>query len=79
MPDVELLLLGVAQDAGVPQLGCSCRACSRVRQGLEPQQYATSMAIISHAERCWWLLDCSPDIKHQYDMVQQQAGVCGCG
>ena len=28
---VEALLLGVAQDAGVPQAGCACPTCERAR------------------------------------------------
>jgi hypothetical protein len=39
-----------------------------------PAQYAVSAAIIDDADKRYWLLDCSPDFKDQYQILQQHAG-----
>ncbi|WIA40540.1 hypothetical protein OEZ86_013885 [Tetradesmus obliquus] len=67
----QLLLLGVAQDAGVPQAGCACANCSAVWAGAVPRQFAVSAAVIDTSTRQCWLLDCSPDFKDQYHALQQ--------
>ena len=71
---VRFLLLGVAQDAGVPQVGCSCLNCTAVLSGEMAPQYAVSAAIIDDAQKMYWLLDCSPDFKQQYALLQQHVG-----
>jgi hypothetical protein len=45
-PPSALCHAGVAQDAGVPQIGCSCSNCTATRQGRLPQQYAVSLALV---------------------------------
>mmetsp|Transcript_38801 Transcript_38801/g.86312 ORF Transcript_38801/g.86312 Transcript_38801/m.86312 type:complete len:292 (+) Transcript_38801:187-1062(+) len=65
----EVLVLGAAQDGGVPQIGCHCRNCKFARSESKPQ-YAVSLAIIDHPGKSTWLIDCGPDIKGQYDDLQ---------
>lgn len=71
---VYLLLLGVAQDAGVPQAGCSCENCSAVWAGTMPRQFAVSPALVDETESKCWLIDCTPDFKDQYHLLQQWLG-----
>ena len=66
----EILLLGIAQDGGMPQIRCQCKNCSSVHRGLLPQQYTVSLAIIDRTTNQVWLVDCSPDARNQYSMLQ---------
>ena len=46
---VEVLLLGVAQDAGLPQAGCDCVNCSDARtRAYDP--CVVSLGIIDHVQ-----------------------------
>jgi len=59
----EVLILGTAQDAGVPQFLCSCSNCSNEKCFC----YVASIALIDHKNREIYLIDVSPDIKQQYN------------
>ncbi|UJR15133.1 hypothetical protein I4U23_002098 [Adineta vaga] len=71
----EILLLGIAQDGGMPQIRCQCKNCSSVHQGILPQQYTVSLAIINQTTNQVWLIDCSPDFRNQYTMLQKHFGL----
>jgi len=71
---VQMLLLGVAQDAGVPQTGCNCTNCSAAWAGTMPRQFAVSAALIDPQSSSYWLIDCTPDFKEQYHLLQQWLG-----
>ncbi|KAF6258186.1 beta-lactamase-like protein [Scenedesmus sp. NREL 46B-D3] len=75
----QLLLLGVAQDAGVPQTGCACTNCAAVWSGTMPRQFAVSAAVIDAVSCQCWLLDCSPDFKDQYHALQEYLDDHGLG
>ena len=70
----EILLLGVAQDGGMAQIRCQCSNCGAVRRGSIPQQYTVSLAIIDRTTNQVWLIDCSPDFRAQYAMLQNHFG-----
>lgn len=67
----EILLLGIAQDGGMPQTRCQCKNCSSVQNGTASQQYTVSLAIIDRNTNQVWLVDCSPDFRVQYAMLQK--------
>lgn len=64
-------VLGTAQDAGYPQAGCRKDCCAQAWQDLSLSRYATSVAVCDPTSNQAWLLDCSPDFKHQLRMVEQ--------
>lgn len=74
MPPLHLVLLGVAQDAGVPQTGCSCSNCSDVWAGAMPRQFAVSAALVDPASSSVWLIDCTPDLRDQYHTLLEWLG-----
>jgi pyrroloquinoline quinone biosynthesis protein B len=76
---VHLVLLGVAQDAGVPQTGCTCENCSAVWSGKMPRQYAVSAAVVDPSSSSYWLIDCTPDFRDQYHLLQSWLGEQGRG
>lgn len=73
---VYVLLLGTAQDAGVPQTGCTCPNCTDVWAGRMQRQFAVSAALVDAASSSVWLIDCSPDFKDQYHMLHEWLGGC---
>ncbi len=48
MREVEALLLGSAQDGGVPQAGCRCATCASARANPAQRRLVTSLALIDH-------------------------------
>ena len=73
--DAEILLLGIAQDGGMAQIRCQCKNCNSVRNGTTSQQYTVSLAIIDRSTNQVWLIDCSPDFRAQYTMLQNHFGL----
>lgn len=55
-------VLGIAQDAGLPQINCACENCSRARS--ERSQVRVASAAIE-GQSGWWLLDATPDMPAQ--------------
>jgi len=67
---VEILLLGAAQDAGRPQSGCSCDNCVTAREDPQKVEFPSSIAIIHHGEKCFWIIDATPAFPSQLEMVK---------
>lgn len=62
------LLLGTAQDGGVPQMGCYSPRCERARS--DPI-YVTSLALIEPTAERYYLVDATPDITRQVDLIDE--------
>ncbi|MFC5279481.1 MBL fold metallo-hydrolase [Halorubrum rubrum] len=60
MSTVEIL--GTAQDAGVPHVGCRCENCAAAREGSRPTRYASAVRL-EDAGR--YLFDSTPDVRFQ--------------
>lgn len=73
----EAILLGVAQDAGVPQIGCDCRTCTAARAGSGELQLPVSLGLIDPDARSFWMIDATPAFARQYDMLRGRATGCG--
>ncbi len=59
----KILVLGTAQDAGLPQIGCEKEHCAKARQDPKWRRLVTSLLIVSGNNR--WMIDATPDIKEQ--------------
>jgi len=68
-PAVTVKVLGSAQDGGLPQSGCTCSNCRRARQETSFSRLIVSLAIWDKAENKYFLIDASPDIRRQLEMV----------
>jgi pyrroloquinoline quinone biosynthesis protein B len=68
-PEVEVFMLGAAQDGGFPQFGCYCPNCSRVYDGSVPSDTAVSLAIIDRAAGRWFLVEAAPQLHEQWGML----------
>jgi pyrroloquinoline quinone biosynthesis protein B len=76
---LEGLLLGVAQDAGVPHIGCECRLCASARRDPHLRQLPVSLALIDHRTRTSWVIDATPAFPEQLAMLQGYAPRCRLG
>lgn len=60
-----LLVLGVAQDAGYPQISCQKECCRRVYKNPENKRLVSSIALIDPVSNESWLFDATPDFTEQ--------------
>jgi len=63
------LVLGSAQDGGLPQAGCYTPRCNRARGA---PQYVASIALIEPEAERFFLVDASPDIARQMDLITEE-------
>jgi pyrroloquinoline quinone biosynthesis protein B len=61
----ELVVLGVAQDAGSPQLGCQQDLCVERRSGARPVERVSSLGLVHHESGRTYLFDATPDLPSQ--------------
>ncbi len=64
--DPYALVLGTVQDGGIPQVGCYTPRCDRARA--EPR-YVASLALINPEAQRYYLVDATPDITRQLDLI----------
>ncbi|MBI3957776.1 MAG: pyrroloquinoline quinone biosynthesis protein PqqB [Chloroflexi bacterium] len=73
---IEVILLGAAQDAGLPQAGCGCERCRRAHGDPRRRQYVVCLGLIDRTTRQAWMIDATPDFREQLLLLQQAAPEC---
>ncbi len=73
---ISVIVLGIAQDAGVPHVGCRCIRCQAAYSDPSVSQYAASLAIVDGSQNPAgvWLVDATPDIKYQLNLLRDALG-----
>ena len=66
-----VILLGTAQDAGIPQVGCSCANCSRAIMDNRYHRCAASLGILNPDNGNGYLIDATPDFKEQMILLKE--------
>ena len=61
-----IMILGTAQDAGVPQLGCDCSNCTRAFTDNKFKRLVTSIGIINQATGKTYIIDSTPNFAEQF-------------
>ena len=69
--DMLLYVLGTSQDAGYPQVGCKNICCQTAWDNPELKKFPSSIAIINKEDRKYWLIDITPEIKTQIQMIDK--------
>jgi pyrroloquinoline quinone biosynthesis protein B len=64
-PGVEAIVLGIAQDGGVPHLGCRQKLCDEARRDPSKRQSVASLGLIDGASGKRFLIDATPDFERQ--------------
>jgi pyrroloquinoline quinone biosynthesis protein B len=65
-----MIVLGSGQDGGVPQAGCTCRMCERARAEAGLRRLAPSAAIYNADAGFCYVIDASPHLEFQIDMIR---------
>ena len=63
--DWQLIVLGIAQDAGIPQLGCEQELCRSIRAGKRKPERVSSIGLVNRATGRSYLFDATPDMASQ--------------
>jgi len=69
-----VMVLGVTQDAGYPQMNCKKECCKRVWGNPELQRTTSCLAIIAPISKEQWIIDATPNIKGQLQILKQKTG-----
>ena len=69
--DIYIEVLGIAQDAGLPQANCYRPHCLRAWEDPQLRRKATSIAVVDRGSGKKYLFDATPDMREQlYDLHQ---------
>jgi pyrroloquinoline quinone biosynthesis protein B len=73
--EVHALVLGTVQDAGVPQVGCYTERCDEGRDlhRAGRGRFVSSLALVEPAAERFYLVDATPDITRQIDLIPGEA------
>lgn len=66
-----ITVLGIAQDAGYPQIGCRKECCTQFYKGKQKKQRVVSLGLVDKAAKQKWLFEATPDIATQLADMEQ--------
>lgn len=69
---LELFVLGIAQDGGVPHFGCNRPCCEAARQG-GTTLYPASLGVVDHATGGLLLVEATPQVEAQVALLHDLA------
>jgi pyrroloquinoline quinone biosynthesis protein B len=64
---MQIEVLGIAQDGGVPHVGCDCKRCRAARVDPTAQRYAASLLVMTGGAH--YLVDATPDLWFQVPLA----------
>ena len=67
---IRAVLLGVAQDAGVPQAGCTCPRCLQAWENPHKRRWVVSLGLADSDRQRFWLVDATPHFKEQLHLMR---------
>lgn len=73
--ETYVLVLGTAQDGGLPQIGCQEKICREAKRDPGLKRLVSSLAMVQPSSGKRWLFDATPDIRQQVLLLQQNAGI----
>lgn len=68
----QVMVLGIAQDAGFPQTGCQNSCCEAAWTTIERRRMPTCLAIVDPESQQRWLLDCTWQLPFQLDRLNRR-------
>ncbi len=69
--ETKLLVLGIAQDAGYPQLNCYKPHCMPAWENVQLKKMAVSLGIVDNQTKKKYLIEATPDIRQQMYNLHQ--------
>ena len=70
-PRVRAVVLGIAQDGGVPHIGCTQTLCVRARRDPARRERVACLGLIDDSAGARFLVDATPDLPSQLDSLNQ--------
>ena len=67
-----VMVLGVAQDAGYPQMSCKKDCCKRAWKNADLQKTTSCLAIVDPTTNEQWIIDATPNIKEQLQLLKSK-------
>ncbi|PNQ73379.1 pyrroloquinoline quinone biosynthesis protein PqqB [Hanstruepera neustonica] len=67
-----ITVLGIAQDAGYPQIGCEKKCCASFYGGLEDRKLVSCLGLVDLNKKGKWLFDATPDITEQVQILKEK-------
>ena len=72
-----VIALGIAQDGGVPQAGCTKVCCKDRWMKSKKEIYVTSLGIVDPNTNEAWIIEASPDFKFQHKKLSTDNQIKG--
>ncbi|HEX6025281.1 MAG TPA: pyrroloquinoline quinone biosynthesis protein PqqB [Solirubrobacter sp.] len=72
---MRVRVLGSAAGGGFPQWNCRCGTCEAARVGERARRRTQSSLAIRGNEGPWWLVNASPDLRQQFELLERPDGV----
>ena len=69
-----VVVLGVGQDAGVPQMGCDSPFCRAAWADPSLRQTVSSIALVDPDTKARWIFDATPDLPEQFEFLKGITG-----
>ena len=69
-----VLVLGTAQDAGAPQMGCMSPFCKKAFKDRRLKKLVSSLALVDPDSGKRWIFDATPDLPEQFQLLKKQTG-----
>lgn len=67
-----ITVLGIAQDAGFPQINCEKKCCKVFYESKESKKLVSSLGLVDKASGKKWLFDATPDINEQIQILKEK-------
>ena len=67
----RLVVLGTAQDGGLPHAGCRCRRCEKARRDPAARRSVASLGLVLPTDERLFLFDATPDLPAQLERLRQ--------
>jgi pyrroloquinoline quinone biosynthesis protein B len=71
LPQTRVVVLGVAQDGGVPHIGCSQELCVSARRDPSRRLRVASLGLVDEAANARFLIDATPDLASQVESLNE--------
>lgn len=71
-PKQYITILGIAQDAGYPQINCEKDCCQTYHKGQESKKLISCLGLLDLETKQKWLFDATPDIVEQTQILKDQ-------
>ncbi len=70
-----LVVLGIAQDAGFPQMNCQKSCCKALWGNPDLQKMVSCIGLVDPISKERWIFDATPDFPEQVDLINQVSGI----